>query len=243
MVRLIKFACKKKQFLGLRMMDGTSSKQSYAVVARRGDVFLGIKFSGLAEGAQFGLPDRTYLSVLLRNARNQDLATELDLKRPADNVVEFVQPQLGLDAAWPNLSFDRVDDERASVMVGLFIHGSLDKDIPDILARIRNGDLFRKLVAHAIAAAGPENCIVKEETAASWLSHQAAPTLRELRKRFVVAQAAVLAKEEFAENMTHQGELIAPHNQNFKAVFQRRVQERLMALQLREMYDDYPPPS
>jgi hypothetical protein len=96
-------------------------------------------------------------------------------------VVQFVQPQLALDAAWPDLSYDRVNDERASVMVGLFIEGSLDKDIPDVLSRIRKGHLFRKLVDHAVAA-GPENCIFEQETAASWLSHQAAPTLRELRK-------------------------------------------------------------
>jgi hypothetical protein len=182
----------KEKFAGLRLMDGTSSQQSYAIVARRGDVFLGIKFSGLADGAQFGLPDKTYLNVLLRSARNQGLAAELDLEKPADNIVQLAQPQFALDAAWPSFTFERVNAERASLVIGLFIQGAVDTAIPDVLARIRNGDLFRKLVAHVITAAGPDNCIVDQGRAACWLSDQAKPTLRELRKKFVVEQAAVL---------------------------------------------------
>jgi hypothetical protein len=130
----------------------------------------------------------------------------------------------------------------ASVMVGLFIQGSLDKDIPDVLARIRKGDLFCKLVAHAAAAAGPENCIVMQKTAASWLSHQAATTLRELRKKFVIKQAMVATQAEFATYVQEQGELIAPHKQHVKAMFQKHVQDRLMSLQLKETLEDYPPP-
>jgi hypothetical protein len=243
MVRLIHLSRRRKQFPGLRLLDGTSSKQSYAIVARRGDVFLGIKFSGLTEGEEFGVTDRSYLHVLLRSARNENLAAELDLKAPTDNVVQFVQPQLALDAAWPGLSFDKVNDERASVMVGQFIQGSLDKDVPDVLARIRKGDLFRKLVAHAVAAAEPENCIVMQETAASWLSHQAAPTLRELRKKFVIRKAMAATQAEFAAHIQDQGELIAPHKQHLKAMFQKHVQDCLMALQLRETFDEYHPPA
>jgi hypothetical protein len=53
----------------------------------------------------------------------------------------------------------------------------------------------------------------------------------------------VLAQEEFGETIKEQGEIIAPHNQNFKAIFQKHVQDRLMALQLRETFDEYPPPA
>jgi hypothetical protein len=108
--------------------------------------------------------------------------------------------------------------------------------------RIRKGDLFRRLVAHAIAAAGPENCIVNEETAACWLSHQAKPTLRELRKKFVIKQAMAATRKEFGAMINEQGELIAPHKQHLKAMFQKHVQDRLMALKLRETFDEYPPP-
>src|ERR1700750_96531 len=69
---------RKEAFPDLNLTDGTLGPKSYAIVARRGDVFLGIKFSGLADGTQFGLPDKAYLNVLLRSARNQDLAAKLD---------------------------------------------------------------------------------------------------------------------------------------------------------------------
>jgi hypothetical protein len=226
----------------LHLMDGTSTQQSYAIVAQRGDVFLGIKFSGLAEGAQFGLPDKTYLNVLLRSARNPDLAAELDLEKPAENVVPFAQPQLALDTAWPGLTFERVNTERASLVIGLFIRGARDTEIPDVLARIRNGNLFRKLVADVVAAAGPDNCIADQDRVAAWLSNQSKPTQRELRKKYVVEQAAALAQAEFGETIKEQGEIIAAHNQNFKAIFQKHVQDRLMSLKLREMFDEYPPP-
>jgi hypothetical protein len=89
MVNVITIRRKADNFSDLLLMDGTASQQSYAIMARRGDVFLGIKFSGLADGAQFGLPDKTYLNVLLRSARDEALAAELDLEKPADNVVHL----------------------------------------------------------------------------------------------------------------------------------------------------------
>ena len=52
MACLINIVPSKGKFADLRLMDGTSLKRSYAIVARRGDVFLGVKFSGLAEGKQ-----------------------------------------------------------------------------------------------------------------------------------------------------------------------------------------------
>jgi hypothetical protein len=183
-----------------------------------------------------------------RIARRVQVTVPLLALRANNNIegpsrcLHLTLPQFALDAAWPGLTFERVNAERASLVIGLFIQGTRDTEIPDVQARIRNGNLFRKLVAYAAAAAGPDNCIVDQERAACWLSNQSKPTLRELRKKFVVEQAAVLAQAEFGEAIKGQGELIAPHNQNLKAILQRHVQDRLMSLQLREMYDEYPPP-
>jgi hypothetical protein len=242
MANIVNIPTKKKAFSDLILMNGSSEAERYAIVARCGDVFLGIKFSGLADGALFGLPDKTYVNVLLRSARNESLAAELDLKKPADNVVLLVQPQLALDAAWPELMFERVNAERASLVIGSFIQGVLGKDTPAILTQVRKGDLLRDMVAYAVAAAGPENCITDQDKVAGWLANQAEPLLLKHRKKFVLEKAAVLAKEEFGETMIDQGEVIAAHAQNFKAIFQRHVNEQLMSQQLREMYDKYPPP-
>lgn len=48
----------------VHLIDGTGTHQSYAVVARRGNIFLGIKFSGLVDGdeirpSRHELPART----------------------------------------------------------------------------------------------------------------------------------------------------------------------------------------
>jgi hypothetical protein len=42
------------EYTGLHFIDGTSSQLSYAVEARRGHIFLGVRFLGLADGDQFG---------------------------------------------------------------------------------------------------------------------------------------------------------------------------------------------
>jgi len=57
-----------------------------------------------------------------------------------------------------------------------------------------------------------------------------------------VEQAAVLTQTEFGEMIKKQGEIVAAHTQHSKAIFQNHPRDRLMALQLREMYDEYPPP-
>lgn len=102
--------------------------QEHAVISRRGNIFLGIKFSGLTDGSNFGAPGKTYLHARVRSARDQALAEELDLEEGPSNVVSFVEKQLALDEAWPKLSFEKVDDHRASLLVGMFIQGTLPAD-------------------------------------------------------------------------------------------------------------------
>ena len=71
----------------LYFMDGTSSKQSYAAVARRGSIFLGVRFVGLDDGTEFGMPDRTYVRFRIRSAWSAELAEQFTL--PDQTVVEF----------------------------------------------------------------------------------------------------------------------------------------------------------
>jgi hypothetical protein len=59
--------------LDLHFIDGSDSHNSYATVARRGNTFLGIRFSGLTNGAQLGVPGTTYLHARVRSARDQTL--------------------------------------------------------------------------------------------------------------------------------------------------------------------------
>ena len=152
---------------GLHFMDGTESHSSYAVISRRGDIFLGIRVSGLTEGSLLGVPAKSYLHARVRSARSQKLAEQLDTENGAENVVNFSDQQLSLDAAWPNLSFDKVDSKRASLGIGLFIQGSLVDDAVAVVTRIEKADLFRKLVDYVIEQAGPENRIASARVASA----------------------------------------------------------------------------
>jgi hypothetical protein len=178
-------------------MDGTGSSQSYAVVARRGKVFLGIRFIGLSDGAQFGLPGTTYLHARLRSAHNAKLAAQLDLAKGSANIVDLFQQQLALNDAWPNLPFEKVDGERASLLVGLFIEGSLITSTAAVLARIQKGNLFQKLIDYAIGHAGPENRIVNAETVSSWLAGQAKPMLMKLATKVALGKTMGATLQRF----------------------------------------------
>src|ERR1700722_9236335 len=106
-------------YVDLHFIDGSGSHSSYAAVARRGNIFLGIKFSGLTDGHQLGVPGKTYLHARIRSARDQALAEKLDMESGADNVVGLFAQQLALDEAWPDLTFEKVDVERASLHMGM----------------------------------------------------------------------------------------------------------------------------
>ena len=89
------------------------------MIARRGDIFLGIKLTGLMDGSKLGLPGKTYLHARVRSARNPELAEQLG----QDNAVSLFGQNLAPEAAWPNFTFAKIDDKRASLVLGLFIGG------------------------------------------------------------------------------------------------------------------------
>jgi hypothetical protein len=217
-----------RTLVDLHFLDGTASTKGYVVVARRDDVFLGIAFAGLVDGAHLGLPDKTCVQARIRSARSPRLAAELDAATKADNVVALIQTQTTPAGAWPGMSFEKISGERASLLIGLFIEGSLATDAPAILERVSKGDLFEKLAAYAVAQAGPENCIAEEHMIAGWLWEQAASALRELKKKMVVEQAMAATQKEFETAIGSQMEVVAPHRQKLKALFQQHVQAFLL---------------
>ena len=106
------------EYAGLHFIDGASSQRSYAVVARRGHVFLGVRFLGLADGDQFGVPGKTYLHARVRSARDQVLADKLDLESSAGNVIKPVPTAVGAGRGLANFTFEKIDAERACLILG-----------------------------------------------------------------------------------------------------------------------------
>jgi len=212
------------EYAGLHFIDGTSSQRSYAVVARRGHILLGVRFLGLVDGDQLGVPGKTYLHARVRSARDQALADQLDLEGGPDNVINLFQPQLALDEAWPGFTFEKIDGERASLILGMFINGSLIDDADAVIARIEDANLFRKLVHCVIDEAGPEHSIARAKLVGAWMFDQAKPSLARLKKSAEHQKIVLAAQKEFAELVEGQVEVVGPHLQQLNTIYHKHHQ-------------------
>ena len=212
------------EYAGLHFIDGTSSQRSYAVVARRGHVFLGVRFLGLADGDQLGVPGKTYLHARVRSARDQALADNLDLEGGPDNVINLFPPQLALDQAWPGFMFEKVDAERASLILGMFINGSLIDDTDAVIRRIANADLFLKLVDYVVDRAGLEYGIARAKLVAMWMADQLKPNLAGLKQAAEHQKIVLAAQKEFAELVEGQVEVVGLHLQQLNTIYHKHHQ-------------------
>ena len=206
---------------GPHLIGGTNPSSTYAVVARRGAIFLGIRFSGLTDGTEFGVAGTTHLHARIRSARAETLAAELDAAKGPSNVVSLADQQLGLDAAWPGFTFENVNRERASLVVGMFLQGSLTENASTVVARLADGDVFTRLVDYVMERVPDEARITHAKVVAAWLADQAAPMLRHLKKAIAHQTLAEQAQQEFATVVMGALEAVAPHPQMLSAIYQK----------------------
>jgi len=216
------------QYASLHFIDGTDPHSSYAAVARRGNIFLGVRFSGLTEGQQLGVPGKTYLHARVRSARDQALAEKQDLETGANNVIHLIAQQLALDEAWPGFTFEKIDAERASLHLGMFIDGSLMDDADAVITRIEEASLFRKLTDYVINRAGHEHRIARAKTVAAWMFDQAKLTLDHLKKAAAHHKLSLEAQKEFAGIIEGQLEVVGPHLQQLNAIYHKHQQTHAM---------------
>jgi len=139
--------------------SGAMSKKTYMVVARRGDICLGIKLEGMVPGDKLKMPGKTYLLFRVRSARQPDLFAEED----AQQKVVPLNGNMGLDEAWPNFTFDAVNSSRASAAVGVFIDGSLLEDPAAFCEKFINGDYVGKSIDYVLSRAGEDNVILPRD--------------------------------------------------------------------------------
>lgn len=205
----------------LHFIDGTYSQSSYAVIARRGSIFLGIRFTGVLDGNLLGIPDTVYVHARLRSARSLSLAEQLDQEAETPSVVDMFEQDVTPDGAWPNIPFEKVDPERASLVIGLFI-GSLAADDPsEVITHIQQGEPFRKLLAYAFRYAGQEYRIVRVVPVVNWLINQAKPALVELTSTLEEKRLREKPQKEFKGLLDDHLETVAPHLQHFTTIYQK----------------------
>lgn len=140
-------------------INGTSSKHSYIVIARRGDVVLGLRPLGLAPGKVMGLEDRTILQVRLRSAK---ITPEIEQAlQSGDNVVSFSKAT-GYADAWPKIQFSKLDDQRASMILLTPIRGDITgSNKYEMLEKLIKGQFVEALASKVCDLAEPEHVVVR----------------------------------------------------------------------------------
>ena len=166
------------------------------------------------------MPGKSYLHARVRSARDQTLAAKLDLEAGVNKVVPLFGQRLALDEAWPNFTFEKIDEKRASVVIGMFIDGSLADNTEAVITRIEEA-LFRKIVDYVISQAGRAYRIARAKVAATWLSDQAQPTLDGLKKFAELHKTVLEAQKEFGELVEGQIEVVGPHLQQLNAIYHK----------------------
>lgn len=171
------------------------------------------------DGAKLGVSGKTYLHARVRCARNQALAAELDSTKSPVKVVSLADKQLSLHEAWPSLQFEKVNNQRASAIVGMFIQGDLVADALSIVTRIARRGLLGKLVDHVIAKAGVENCLADPGLITAWLAEQAKPVFEAMMAVSEQQKVATLAMKMFAAEIATQLEVAGSHQQHLNAIY------------------------
>ena len=212
------------EYAGLHFIDGTSSQLSYAVVARRGHVFLGVRFLGLADGDQLGVPGKTYLHARVRSARDQALADKLDLESSADNVINLFPPQLALDEAWPGFTFEKIDAERASLILGMFIDGSLIDDTDAVIETYRGRQPIPETGRLRGRSGWPRTQHRPRQARCHVDVRPAKPSLAGLKKAAEHQKIVLAAQKEFAELVEGQVEVVGPHLQQLNTIYHKHHQ-------------------
>jgi hypothetical protein len=179
------------------MMTGSTGGADYLMFARRGNVGLGLKVLGVQNGSNHNMPGKVYLHFRVRSAE----VSGMQQHESDTSVVSLSEHKLSHDDAWPGITFDKVNDTRASTVVGVFIRGELNLEHgEETVQRVRTGGYLEKVIDFLIEAAGPENMVVKPEMMRDWARERlnkgldSFETFLKERKKLEEAQQAFLAQ-------------------------------------------------
>jgi hypothetical protein len=200
-----------------KMMPG-SQDGKYFPFARNGDVLLGVRPSGVFNGAKFGVAKTTYFACRLRSAPNHGLF-------PAENegkkVVTLKKQPENVWSAWPKVTWEKQDHTRASTTVGAFIRGEFlgSNDMQKLLLdEIADGKLTTKLTDYLVDIAGRPNMLVKRAELKAWLDSQFNPMIDSILKQIEQKSAVEKAMSATVGNFGMQAALL-------KKVFEESAQK------------------
>ncbi|MBY0560030.1 hypothetical protein [Hyphomicrobium sp.] len=118
------------------MMLGTSGKADYLAFAKKGNIALGIKPESALPGESMRVPNTVWFGARLRAAPGWGLFSG---KEGADNVVSFQKTYAKPGDAFPNVTWEKSDNDRASTTIGILLPGS-SRTVEDAILRNRRPD-------------------------------------------------------------------------------------------------------
>lgn len=176
----------------IKMINGTSSSNSYAEFGRRGNIALAVKFYGLADGAMYNAPGYTFVRARLRSCWDNSVQPEQAAPETSDETVVEFPEKLTLDKAWNgDIVWEKVNGDRASTQIGVFIRGNA-KDQPDILGKqLEDKKLAREMTDYLFSLLGDEKyAICTRREFADFLHGLIAPPIEGIMKQFTAAKKA-----------------------------------------------------
>jgi hypothetical protein len=219
-----------------KLMDGSSTGPTYLPIARKGNVLLGAKPWGVADGAKYGVPNTTYFAARLRSAPENGLFAEEDA---AKKVVKLSANPANLWDAWPGVIWETQGKKRASTTVGVLLRGKFDGNdlaLQQLLVdEIAGGKLAGKFAAYLAQLAGADFLLMREAKIAKWLDAEYAPVLEGIQKS---VKAVDMLSSEMTQNIGVFGMQAAVLNKVYKATKSTKDPEFDQAEDLDDTGDD-----
>lgn len=130
------------------MVLGTGKNPDYYAVAYKHGYVLSVKILGMRRGAVSGT---TYLGIKIRSAEVPDNAAWAGEASP--KVIDLAAAKAKPDSVWPGVKFDRVDELRASVDMGVFLSGDMNHNPKELGKSLTSIDVAAKIVGFLVKAA------------------------------------------------------------------------------------------
>jgi hypothetical protein len=163
-----------------KMMTGTSGYQDYLAFARKGNVVLGVKPLGFANGEAHGVPGTTLFAANLRSAPAGSLFDDDEPQK----VVKLVKDPDNFWDAWPEVTWSKKNSSRASTVISNFMPGTLSgtpEERQKLFEAIDNGQIAAKMAAYLVGLAGKGNLILTEKQLAAWIDEQYKPLIERVK--------------------------------------------------------------
>lgn len=143
----------------------------YLVIARRGDIALGVKPNVIMPGGMFGHPGTVWFGARLRSSSAKPI---FGGEGENSNVVSLDKVKVtDFAEAWPNVDWEKKDHERASTTIGSLVPGSLDGSIEEaqkVLDYMKDGKLAKQLADYLYNLVGEQYMILTRDQIAQWLT-------------------------------------------------------------------------